>query len=138
MPVFPSGDWMTAFCDALRAHPEAAEVATALDGVYRFVVEPSGPLRQRHAYDVSIRADGAVPQVMWAGAGNGGASPTLTLTATYERWRQLIGGELDIGLAVMLRRVQVSGDLSRLLSQLSKTEPLRESLVAVDTQWLGG
>lgn len=136
MPVFPSGDWMTAFCDALRAHPEAIDVATALDGVYRFVVEPWGPLQERHAYDVEIRADGGSPHVAWAPAA-GDDSPNLTLTASYQRWRQMIEGELDIGLAVMLRRVQVSGDLPRLLSQLSKTEPLREALVAVDTQWLG-
>lgn len=136
MPVFPSGDWMTAFCDALRGHPEAREVASALDGVYRFVVEPAGPLAERHAYDVAITENaGAPPLVDWQPADADGA-PTLTISATYPRWQQLITGELDIGLAVMLRRVHVSGELSRLLGQMSKTEPLRESLSAVDTQWL--
>lgn len=108
-------------------------MAEALDGVYRFVVEPAGALTQRHSYDVAIRPDQ-----------RGGASaeriqldgqPRLTLSADYERWQQLITGKLDVGMAVMLRRVRVNGDLSALIGRLSSAKPLMEALAGVDTQW---
>lgn len=136
MPQFPSREWMDQFCTELMAQPDANEAAGVLDGVYRFVIEPSGPLADHHAYDVEIRpdADAAVPRVRLLAGDD--AQPRLVLTATYERWRQLITGQLDVGMAVMLRRLKVAGDLSPLIGGLSSTKPLMEALGAVDSQWL--
>lgn len=132
MPVFPSSEWMNEFCTHLEAHPQAAEVAEGLDGVYRFVVEPAGPLDRRHTYDVAIRPVPGGAQVGLAEDGQ----PRLTLTTDYRRWQQLVRGELDVGMAVMLRRLKVSGDLSSLMGNLATARPLVESLHAVETIWL--
>lgn len=133
MPLFPSEEWMDEFCTHLAEHPEAKSVASALDGVYRFVVDPGGPLNQRHTYDVAIKPadDGAEVGVV-AAAGN----PRLTLTTDYRRWQQLIRGELDVAMAVMLRRLKISGDLSRLMGNVSSATPLVEALGSVETIWL--
>lgn len=135
MPVFPSEAWVEEFCARVREHPDAAATAEALDGVYRLVVEPAGPLEERHAYDVAIHPDG-----------DGGMSatpvpervdhPRLELRATYPNWRRLISEQQDVGMAVMLRRLRVRGDLSRVTRQLSSARPLTDALSAVDTQWL--
>lgn len=134
MAVFPSTEWFDAFSRELSAHPEAGRVARALDGTYRFVIEPAGPLTERHAYDLVItfdEADGAsVTQL-----DDPAEDPRLTVTASYERWRQLIRGELNLAMAVMLRRVRVAGDLSRLQRQLSDTQPLVDALQRVETTW---
>lgn len=135
MPVFPSRAWMDEFCAQLRSHARAGEVATALDGVYRFVVEPAGAVGDVHTYDVEIRPDrdaGASAQVV-ASAG----SPRLTLRADARRWQQLITGQLDLGVAVMLRRLRVTGDLASLRRELDNTKPLMDALRSVDTQWPG-
>lgn len=134
MPRFPSEEWMDAFCRTLAADPRAGDVADALDGVYRFVIEPAGPLAERHLYDVEIRpsVDGGAPSVhrlTWDG------EPRLTMTADYTRWRQLINGELDVGIAVMLRRLRVSGDLSSLMGRVSSAQPLLDAIGAVETDW---
>lgn len=135
MPVFPSAEWMSAFCAELAAHPQAADVAGSLDGVYRFVVDPSGPLDRRHTYDVSIRpAAGGIDVGLVDGQAT--AAPRLTLTTDYRRWQQLVRGELDVAIAVMLRRLKVSGDLSSLMGKVSTAGPLVDSLHAVDTVWL--
>lgn len=136
MPEFPSEAWVEEFCDHLRTHPDAAAAAKTLDGVYRFVVEPAGPLGEHHAYDVAIHPDG-----------DGGASavlldepvdrPRLELRAQYPNWRKLIAGDLDVGMALLLRRLKVRGDLSSLTSNMSSARPLTDALSAVDTQWLG-
>ncbi|MDP9405151.1 MAG: SCP2 sterol-binding domain-containing protein [Actinomycetota bacterium] len=135
MPLFPSTEWMVAFCDELRAHPDAEKVAAGLDGVYRFVVEPEGPLAVTHRYDVAIRPTGAGAQVDLLD-GEGHEAPRLTLTADYQRWQQLIRRELDVGVAVVLRRLKVSGDLTSLRGSLSSAQPLVHALAAVDTTWL--
>jgi hypothetical protein len=135
MPLFPSQEWMQAFCDELASHDEAPDLATALDGVYRFVVEPAGPLDEWRSYDVSIRPTGAGPKIAPLDADEG-EEPRLTMTADYRRWQQLIRGEQDVGMAVMLRRLKVSGDLGGLMSQLASAQPLLSALGAVPTEWL--
>ena len=136
MPQFPSRTWMDAFCDGVREHPEVDEVAQTLDGVYRFVVTPAGPLETEHAYDVAI-GPGATPgEPTIAQVVDSGSDPRVTLTASYLRWQQLITGRLDVAMAVMLRQLRVSGDLSPIRSGLSGTRPLLDALKGVDTQWM--
>lgn len=136
MPLFPSREWMEAFCARVEGHPEAPEVAAVLAGVYRFVVEPAGALTERQAYDLEVRPgeDGGPPEVR--PVDGPGAAPRLTISADYNRWRQLVSGELDLGLAVMLRRVKVSGDIGALTRGLSSTRPLLDAMNAVETEWL--
>ena len=126
---------MYAFGEELVHHADADHVARALDGVYRFVIEPSGALTERQVFDVAIHPgdDGAE---VWVIDGEPHAPPRLTLTADYLRWRQLIEGELDVGLALLLRRLRISGELRAVAANLSSTQPLVDSLTAVDTQWL--
>jgi hypothetical protein len=133
MPRFPSAEWMDEFCGHLAAQEEIGEVARALDGVYRFVIEPAGPVPDRHVYDVEIRPDddgGATASRL-----DDAPDPRLTLTATYDRWRQLITGRLDIGMALMLRRLKVSGDLRALTRDVRSAKPLMDALGSVDTDW---
>lgn len=133
MPVFPSDEWMTDFCERLASHPDAADIVAALDGTYRFVIEPAGPLEQRHTYDVAIQPGEDGPDV---GLVDDAGNPRLTLTTDYKRWQQLVKGELDVGMAVMLRRLRVSGDLTRLMGSVSSAGPLVDALHSVDTVWL--
>lgn len=135
MPLFPSTEWMDEFCERLASHDDAGEVAEALDGVYRFVVDPAGPLTDRQTYDISIRPTGAGANIGLVD-GERHDNPRLVLTADYRRWQQLVRGELDVAMAVMLRRLRVSGDLSSLMGNVSNAQPLVDALHEVDTTWL--
>lgn len=134
MPTFPSVEWIDAFCDNLSRHPQARQTAAALEGSYRFVVEPAGPLSERRSYDMHIQPapDGATVTRLDVPDGD----PRLTLSADYVRWRELITGQLDMGFALMLRRLRVSGDLAGIRGQLSNAGPLVDALRGVDSQWL--
>jgi hypothetical protein len=135
MPLFPSPEWMDAFTDEFRAHDRASEAAEALDGVFRFVIDPAGPLPARHVYDLEIRPTGnGAPHARRLDEAP--EDPRLTLSATYLRWHQLITGQLDVRMAVVLRRVKVRGDLQGLIRDMSSAAPLTDSLHAVDTEWL--
>lgn len=131
MPIFPSREWMQEFCDRVVEQPEADRIAVALDGTYRFVIEPGGPLAERHAYDVRI-APGPEVALLDGPA----ESPTLQLSATHDRWRQLIEGKLDIAMALMMRRLKIRGDISRLTGRLDSARPLADALGEVPTEWL--
>lgn len=136
MPVFPSGEWMEAFCVQLAAQPEAGRVADALAGTYRLVIEPAGGLADRHVYEVRIvPSSNGSPCATWD-AGDGAAA-TFELSADYERWRQLISGTLDVPVAVMLGWLRVRGDLARITMRAADARPLLKALRAIDTQWLG-
>jgi hypothetical protein len=134
MPTFPSPEWMDEFCTHLVAQPRADEVAEVLNGIYRFVVEPAGPVTASERYDVEIRPaeNGTAPRAQLLAAGG---DPRLTMTARYDRWKQLITGKLDVGMAVMMRRVRIQGDLQRLIREMGSTKPLMDALRAVDTEW---
>lgn len=131
MPHFPSDAWVLEFCRVLAAHPQAGETARALRGRYRFLVEPAGDLKEPHSYDIDITPDGDGAAVVPAPPN--GAEPRLTIAAGYDRWVQLLTGELDLPIALMLRRIRLSGDTKAVTSQLDKTRPLLDSLSAVDS-----
>jgi hypothetical protein len=127
---------MEEFCGRFAEQPGSQDVAGVLDGVYRFVVTPAGPLTEQHIYDVAISPGAAGHDGQLATVVDEPSDVRLTLTADYLRWYQLITGQLDVGMAVMLRRLKVAGDLSPLIGGLSSTKPLMEALGAVDSQWL--
>lgn len=135
MPVFPSGEWMEAFCAQLAVQPEAGRMADALAGTYRLVIQPAGRLDDQHVYHVTIASGvNGDPRVTWSI--DDGTAPTFELTADYERWRQLISGTLNVPLAMVLGRLHVRGDLGRIMSRAADARPLLDALRAVDTQWL--
>lgn len=131
MPTFPSREWMQEFGAVLAAHPDFERVAGDLEGTYRFVIEPGGPLREEHRYDVRIAAPRSVTLLA-----EPVADPTLEVRAEHDRWRQLIEGRLDVTMALMLRRVKVRGDLSRLMGSLDSARSLATALAGVETTWL--
>jgi hypothetical protein len=134
MPVFPSDAWVEEYCRRLEQHPQAAEAASVLEGVYRFVIDPAGPLADRHTYHLEIRPDGDAARVR--PLENPGDGPRLAIAARYDRWRQLIEGRLDLGRAVLFRQLRISGELSALRRDLANARPLTEALRQVDTTWL--
>lgn len=131
MPLFPSEEWMAAYCAAVAAHPEAAAMAAVLDGVYRLEVEPQGRLAAPRAFEVQV-APGPVVTSPPAQP----AAPRLTITAGYDRWVELVEGRLDIGRAFLLRRVRARGDTGTLVRQRDRLRPLLDSFAAVDSTFL--
>lgn len=135
MPIFPSPEWMDAFCAELVAHPRAADAATRLHGVYRFVVDPGGPLTDRHTYEILLAAvDSAVRADRLDG--DRPASPRVVVQTDYGRWRQLLEGRLSLGPALLFGHLRISGDMAALMGSRGDVDVLMEALREVDTVWL--
>jgi hypothetical protein len=133
VPAFPSVEWIDAFCQNLATHPRAVHVATTLGGVYRFIVDPGGPLVDRRQYDVALSvSDGEAVVKRIEGAEH----VRVTVRTDYPRWQQLLRGELDLGPAMLFGRVRISGDLATLLNAGDDVDVVLDALRAVDTDWL--
>jgi hypothetical protein len=133
VPTFPSSEWIDAFCRELATHPRAAHAAATLGGVYRFVIDPGGPLAERRQYDVALSAlDGRATVRRIEDA----ERVRVTVRTDYPRWQQLLRGELDLGPAVLFGRVRIGGDLAALLSAGDDLDVVLDALRAVDTDWL--
>ena len=133
MPVFPSTEWMDAFCVELAAHPRAADAGTRLRGVYRFVVDPGGPLADRHTYEILLAV---VDSGLRADRVDGTASPRVVVQTDYGRWRQLLEGRLSLGPAMLFGHLRISGDMAALMGSRGDVDVVMEALRAVDTIWL--
>jgi hypothetical protein len=133
VPTFPSAEWIDAFCEELAAHPRAAHAAASLGGVYRFIIDPGGPLADRRQYHVSLSVtDGHVLVARVDEAG----TARVTVRTDYDHWRQMLRGQLDLGPAMLFGRVQIGGDLAALLGAQQDVGVVVDALRAVDTIWL--
>ncbi|MBW3605923.1 MAG: SCP2 sterol-binding domain-containing protein [Actinobacteria bacterium] len=133
MPVFPSSEWIDAFCAELAGHPRAAQAATNLGGVYRFVVEPAGPLHDRRTYEVLLDArDGRAHAEQVTGT----PSPRVAVRTDYGRWRQLLEARLDLGPALLFGRLRLTGDMAALMRSRDDVDVVVDALRRVDTTWL--
>lgn len=134
MPTFPSSEWIDAFCTCLQAQPGAANAAQRLGGVYRFQIDPAGPLARAHRYQVSlgVGADGA--QV--ARLDDDQVAARVEVRADYPRWQELLRGQLDLTRALLFGRIRISGDLAALMNARSDVDVVVGALRAVDTVWL--
>lgn len=133
MPVFPSGEWIDAFCGELASDPRAAGASAALGGVYRFVIDPYGPLRDRQTYELLLESQGEAVRVEQVA---GAVSPRVTVSTDYGRWQQLLQGRLDLGSAMLFGRLRVSGDVAALLNARGDLDVIVGALRRVDTVWL--
>jgi hypothetical protein len=133
VPTFPSAEWIDGFCRELESHPHAAHVVAALGGVYRFVIEPGGPLTERRQYDVALAVSDGAAMVRRV---DNAERLRVTVRTDYPRWQQLLRGELDLGPAMLFGRVRISGDLAALLNARDDVDVVFDALRAVDTTWV--
>ena len=130
MPSFPSLEWMHAYAAALAAHERADHLAGSLDGVYRFLIRPGGPVTDTHRYDLEIRPGDPV-HVEASVAQHRPAR--LEVAADYPRWRDLVTGKADFVMSYLLRRVKIEGDLAGIRAHLRDAKPLLDCLRRVET-----
>jgi hypothetical protein len=133
VPIFPSVAWIDAFCGSLAAHPRAPHAAVTLGGVYRFVVDPAGPLVERHVYSVSLGVQAGATQVARV---DPEAPSRVGVRMDYRRWQRLLQGQLDLGRAMIFGQVRITGDLAALFNARDDLDVLVDALRSVDTVWL--
>jgi hypothetical protein len=126
---FPSLEWMQAYAGAVGAHPRAAQLATALEGRYRFTITPGAGLAEGHAYDLVVAPGPSIA----AAAADPAQPAALAVTTDYGRWKGLLTGKADFVLSFLMRRIKVEGDVGAIRSRLDDARPLLDCLRQVPT-----
>ena len=113
MALFPSAEWVQAAVDKLNSDQRYAQIAKNWEGDIRYVIEPSGPLKQ----EMWIYMD------LWHGKCRSGMlepldseiKPTFILSAPYENMVRVLNGELDPMSALLSRKIHVHGNMAVLM-----------------------
>lgn len=113
MARFPEAEWLMALQAKLNQDEKYAQVARNWEGDMLYVIEPSGPLKERVMYYLDlwhgqcrqayvVREDQAI-------------KPAFILKAPYENYVRLLKGELDPMQALLTRKIGVQGNMTMLL-----------------------
>ena len=138
MPRFPSEAWFGAFVDAINASEEYASYAADWEGdvVIAIQAEPDHGVPQ----DVYGLLD------LWHGGCRGGGlvdaaraeTAEFLVRAPYSRWKDVILGELEPVKGLMQGRLNVRGDLQKILRYVKATQELARLTRNVETTFPDG
>lgn len=137
--VFPSEEWVAALKEQINASEEYQQSAAdweAGDVCFRVQANP----------DIGLSEDGYIWLDLYHGQcrdaqlvdAEKGESARFVITATYDRWKQLITGQLDPVTAMMMGQMKVKGNLGELIRYTRAAKELIACAGRVPTQFLGG
>ncbi len=137
MAVFPSAEWVVAYRDAINANPRYREAAATWDlGALALVCKAKAG--SSLAEDVAIwldlhlgecRAARLIPLTEMAGT-------PFVLTAEYDRWKQVIKGELDPIKALLQGKIRLKGNLAAVVRFVGASKALVATASLVETRFV--
>jgi putative sterol carrier protein len=138
VPLFPSEAWFGAFVDEINASEAYASYATDWEGdvVIAIAAEPDHGVPE----DVYGLLD------LWHGGCRGGGlvdgaraeAAEFLVRAPYSRWKDVILGELEPVKGLMQGRLNVRGDLQKILRYVKATQELARLTRSVETTFPDG
>jgi putative sterol carrier protein len=138
VPPFPSEAWFGAFVDAINASKEYASYAVDWEGdvVIAIGAEPDHGVPE----DVYGLLD------LWHGGCRGGGlvdepraeAAEFLVRAPYSRWKDVILGELEPIKGLMQGKLNVRGDLQKILRYVKATQELARLTRNVETTFPDG
>jgi putative sterol carrier protein len=134
MPRFPSIEWAQAFKQAVNDRPEFRAAASDLTADFLFHVKADETLDEDHYIDVLVER-GRCTRVDSVDASKVDQA-TFVLRGPYAEWARLLRGELDPVQAILTRRLEVKGNVARLVRYVAAAKELGRATQAVDTQFL--
>jgi putative sterol carrier protein len=138
VPLFPSEAWFGAFVDAINASEEYGSYAADWEGdvVIAIEAEPDHGVPE----DVYGLLD------LWHGGCRGGGlvdgaraeTAEFLVRAPYSRWKDVILGQLEPVKGLMQGRLNVRGDLQKILRYVKATQELARLTRNVETTFPDG
>jgi putative sterol carrier protein len=135
--LFPSDSWVAAYRDALNASEEYRDAAsTWTHGAIAFAVKPAPELGLSRGYCVWLdvecgRCDAARPVTL-----EEAANAPFCITATYERWRDVLSHRLDPIAGMLTRRLELRGNLITMMRYVRSSKAMVRCAVQVPSRFL--
>ncbi len=133
MALFGTQEWATKFAEALNSSEKYAEAAADLQGDFYFVVNASENVPQEVTMYVNLANGKCTEAVLVENPES--RSPEFVMKGALESWRAIIVGELDPRQAIMTGKLNLKGNMAKLMKNLAAANELVTTLSAVETQF---
>ena len=137
MHLFPSAEWLAAFKDAINANSryQAAAKAWTYGPVALLIkADPTRGLAESKGLWLDLDR-GICRDARLVGSEEATRAPFCIL-GEYDRWKQVIGKELDPIKGMMQRKLELRGQMSTLVRFVQAAKELVESSQQVPTRFL--
>jgi putative sterol carrier protein len=132
MPRFATDQWLQALKDELNASEAYARAAKDWEGDFYFVITPDAGLTE----PIYLYMD------LWHGECRGARvvedpsreTPAFRITAPPRVWLQVVTKQLDPIRGLMTRRLQLQGDMVKIMRSVKAAQELIECVTQVPTE----
>lgn len=114
---FPSEEWLNAFEKHLNSDGQYAEIAKNWEGDVLFAIDPEDESEGFTYFHMDLW-HGRCRSVTYDPNMDELPEPKYVLTATLNRYRSILSGELDPVQAMVTRRLKVKGNMAYLLRNI--------------------
>ncbi len=135
--VFPSESWIEAYRSALGASGEYREAAsTWRHGAIALAVEPAPALGLPEGFCVWLDvAEGRCHGARRVSLAEGALAP-FSITASYERWRDVLSCRLDPIAGMITRRLRLTGNLVTMIRYARSAKAMVQCATEVPSAFL--
>lgn len=134
---FPSAEWTAAFKDAINANPAYGKAGKDwTHGKVAYVVKarPALGIERDMAMVLDLHAGACREAQMVTGAEAQAAD--FVIVAEYERWKEVLSGEIDPTKAMMQNKLKLErGHLPTIVKFVVASKELVRSALAIDTEY---
>jgi putative sterol carrier protein len=136
VPIFPSDEWLTAFCRLVDASEEYGDAAATWEGdiAFLFEAEPDRGV-PRDAWALLELWHGACRSARLVEPAEGERAPYV-IGAPYSRWKEVLRGELDPIKGMMQGKLKLRGDLPTIVRYVRAANELVHLTTLVPTEFL--
>jgi putative sterol carrier protein len=136
MAIFPSDEWLTAFCRLVDASKEYGGAAATWEGdiAFLFEAEPDRGV-PRDVWALLELWHGACRSARLVEPAEGERAPYV-ISAPYSRWKEVLREELDPIKGMMQGKLKLRGDLPTIVRHVRAANELVHLTTLVPTEFL--
>ena len=130
---FPSDEWIKELSQKLNASESYERSAKDWEGDFIFIVEPDDAY-DKTAYLFLGLYHGKSPEATME-AGPDGRETEFTISAPFSTWRRVIEGELDPIQGMMMRKLKLQGNLTKIMRYPKAAKEIVSCCALIPTDW---
>lgn len=134
--LFPSDSWVAAYRDALNASEDYRDAASTWEhGAIALAMTPGPALPE--GYCVWLDVSGGTCHAARRVSMEEGATAPFCITASYERWRDVLSNRLDPIAGMVTRRLKLSGNLITMMRYVRSAKAMVRCAASVPAEFMG-
>jgi putative sterol carrier protein len=136
--IFPSNEWIAAFKDQVNSSPVYKESGAGWDaGAICLAIKANPAAGLAEDQYIYLDLDHGECRGAKTVSADEATNAAFTITANYDRWKQLFRGELDPVRAMMMGQISIKGNLGVLMKYTKAAKDLLACGGQVPSQFLG-